>query len=187
MCSFCDCPLPPIFPVRRAYPIKCGKNGWFVLWFNNPPKKLCQSYSEDSKYSCVSLTEAEQHYNIVINLDLSLFVCQGFRNLLIYVAKFPKYPWYKPWHEISRVPFDSLLVQQSVVAAYANQMKSDIKDWVPLIESSIYFRFGCLPTPYSSTPTKLIPGSTIYNAETHIFHCSVSDINTMNYTITSIK
>lgn len=112
----------------------------------------------------MSLNEVGKHYNVVVDPRIVGPLLRGMvniRNLLTRVAKLPQHPWYEPWDGHSRVPLGSLLVQQSVAAQYANQMGSNVKDWIHPNESSEDFRLGCLRTPYSPTPIKLIPGSMI--------------------------
>ena len=112
----------------------------------------------------MSLNEVVQHYDIMVERQIIgplLYGMSKIRNLLTRGARLPRSPWYQPWDGRSRVPLGSSLVQQSVAAQYANQMGSNVKNWIPLKESSRDFRLGCLRTPYSPTPTKLIPGSTI--------------------------
>ena len=93
--------------------------------------------------------------------------------------------WYEPFHEISRVPLDSLLVEQDIVAEYAKKMGSKVDDWFPLEESHFHFHFGSFYTPYSPpTPTsKLTPGSMISKAEMHTSNCDVNAVRAMMHII----
>lgn len=86
--------------------------------------------------------------------------------------------WYEPYREIIRVPLDSLLVQQGIVAEYAKTMGGNVDGWVPLRQSTSEFRFGSFYTPYSPpTPiSKLILGSMISKAEMHISNCDVNAV-----------
>jgi hypothetical protein len=46
------------------YSLQCGDHGWYVLWFNNPPKKLCRDCLELPEYRFTMMKKAMKHYGL---------------------------------------------------------------------------------------------------------------------------
>jgi hypothetical protein len=43
---------------------RCGEHGWFLIWFNDPPKRLCRRCLDLDRYQCTVLEEASKHFEL---------------------------------------------------------------------------------------------------------------------------
>lgn len=66
-------------PFQFLSDYQCGDYGEFVMWFNEPPKKLCRTCLAKPEYRCVDLAKTAHRYRLRKKdyVNLATIPCKG--------------------------------------------------------------------------------------------------------------
>jgi hypothetical protein len=51
-------------PTNFLSELQCGEYGWYMMWLNNPPKKLCDRCLNKPEYRVIRLKASMAHYGL---------------------------------------------------------------------------------------------------------------------------